>query len=52
LLEKRLEAIDQEEPAALFLGKSRLDTNEARISVLSEINRSLADYGLQALTIV
>jgi hypothetical protein len=48
LLEKRLEAIDQEETATLFLGKSRSDTNEARISLLSEIDRRLAEYGMQA----
>jgi hypothetical protein len=45
MLEKQLHDIDQNESAALFLGKSRLDTNPARISVLSEIGNSLADYG-------
>ena len=46
MLEKQLEKIDQEETAILFLGSSRSDTNGKRISVLSEIENALADYGV------
>ncbi|KAI1504694.1 hypothetical protein F5X99DRAFT_370710 [Biscogniauxia marginata] len=44
LLEKRLEKIDREEVAPLCLGSSRRDTNNERSSVLSEIDKALADY--------
>lgn len=44
LLEKQLEKIDQEETAILFLGKSRCDSNNERIQVLSQIDSALADY--------
>ncbi|KAK4170902.1 hypothetical protein QBC36DRAFT_250540 [Triangularia setosa] len=44
LLEKRLEKIDREEVALLSLGSSRDDTNRERISVLAEIDATLADY--------
>ncbi|OSS51608.1 hypothetical protein B5807_03238 [Epicoccum nigrum] len=44
VLEQRLERIDQEETSLLFLGKSRCDRNEDRLSTLSEIEAALADY--------
>jgi hypothetical protein len=45
LLEKRLEQTDNEERSQLFLGKSRSDRNADRISLLSEIEAGLVDYG-------
>jgi hypothetical protein len=45
LLEQRLEKIDREETAVLFLGSSRDDSNNERNSVLSEIDTALANYG-------
>ncbi|CAH0046003.1 unnamed protein product, partial [Clonostachys solani] len=44
ILEKRLEEIDNQEPAPLFLGKSRFDRNEARKKVLAEIELCLEEY--------
>ncbi|KAL2011080.1 hypothetical protein VTN00DRAFT_3798 [Thermoascus crustaceus] len=44
ILEKRLDAIDREENAPLFLGSSRRDRNAERQAVLSEIDPALADY--------
>jgi hypothetical protein len=49
VLEEKLQAIDKEEPAALFLGKSRLDTNQERLSVLAEIDSTMADYGMAGI---
>lgn len=46
ILEKRLEEIDNQEPAPLFLGKSRFDRNEARKEVLAEIETCLEEYGI------
>lgn len=46
MLESRLDQVDREEPSPLFLGKSRCDRNEARISILSQIETSLAEYGI------
>ncbi|KAK4076865.1 hypothetical protein Purlil1_12547 [Purpureocillium lilacinum] len=43
-LEQGLEEVDREEPSPLFLGKSRCDRNDARKSLLSEIEVCLADY--------
>ncbi|KIW29935.1 uncharacterized protein PV07_05720 [Cladophialophora immunda] len=43
-LEKQLEQVDDEEPSPLFLGKSRLDANEQRRTVLAELETALADY--------
>lgn len=48
VLEQRLEQIDQQEESPLFLGKSRCDRNTDRISLLSEIEGRLADYGTWA----
>ena len=48
MLEQRLEQIDQQEESPLFLGKSRCDRNTNRISLLSEIEHRLADYGTWA----
>jgi len=45
LLEERLEKVDREERSPLFLGKSRCDGNLERISLLSEIESQLAEYG-------
>ena len=52
MLESQLRDIDQAEPVALFLGKTRSDTNAARLSVLSEIDRCLADYGASNTTVM
>lgn len=45
ILEQKLEQIDQEETSPLFLGKSRCDKNTDRITLLSEIESCLTDYG-------
>lgn len=49
MIEQRLEEIDQEERSRLFLGKSRLDRNPERISLLSEADTLLNDYGEYSL---
>lgn len=46
ILEERLDKIDIEENALLFLGKSRCDRNPERKHVLEELENKLADYGL------
>ena len=45
LLEKKLDRIDREETAPLFLACSRRDGNAARQAVLSQIQEALAAYG-------
>jgi hypothetical protein len=45
LLEQQLDEIDEDEKCALFLGKSRCDSNVDRAAVLAEIEDGLADYG-------
>jgi hypothetical protein len=45
MLEQKLERVDHEEISPLFLGKSRCDGNPERVSLLSEIETCLADYG-------
>jgi hypothetical protein len=45
MLEQKLERVDHEEISSLFLGKSRCDGNPERVSLLSEIETRLADYG-------
>jgi hypothetical protein len=45
MLEEQLEQVDYEETSPLYLGKSRCDRNAERISLLSEIDSHLADYG-------
>lgn len=45
MLEQRLDEVDLNETSPLFLGKSRSDMNADRISLLAEIEISLADYG-------
>jgi hypothetical protein len=45
VLEQKLDKIDREERSLLFLGSGRLDRNADRLSCLSEIELSLADYG-------
>jgi hypothetical protein len=47
MLEERLDEVDQEESNLLFLGKSRCDHNPNRISLLSQIEACLADYGIR-----
>jgi hypothetical protein len=49
LLEKQLQKIDREEVAILSLGSSRRDSNSERNSILSQIDKALADYGMRAL---
>ncbi|KAL3489626.1 hypothetical protein BJX62DRAFT_238892 [Aspergillus germanicus] len=44
VLEKKLESIDQEEKAVLFLGASRRDKNVGRQAVIADIDSALADY--------
>jgi hypothetical protein len=46
MLEQRLDEIDQHETSPLFLGKSRSDRNADRLSLLSDIETCLADYGV------
>ncbi|KAI3325616.1 hypothetical protein HD806DRAFT_490781 [Xylariaceae sp. AK1471] len=43
-LEEQLDQIDRDEPLPIFLGKSRGDINSERLSILSQIDSSLADY--------
>jgi hypothetical protein len=45
MLEQKLDQLDQQETSPLFLGKSRCDGNTDRISLLSEVELCLADYG-------
>lgn len=45
ILEEKLEQVDYLEAAPLYLGKSRSDRNTERITLLSEIDTALADYG-------
>jgi hypothetical protein len=45
VLEKKLEQVDRDEKAQLFLGKSRADKNVKRQEILGEIDTALADYG-------
>jgi len=45
LLEQQLDEIDENEKCALFLGKSRCDSNADRATVLAEVEESLTDYG-------
>ncbi len=52
MLEERLEHVDQQEASPLFLGKSRSDGNTDRISLLSEIESGLVDYGIHRVEII
>ena len=52
LLEERLDEVDKLETALLFLGNSRNDQNAQRISLLSEIEASLANYGISSPKLV
>lgn len=45
ILEEKLKEVDYLEAAPLYLGKNRSDRNMERISLLSEIDTALADYG-------
>lgn len=45
VLEQQLDQIDEQESIHLFLGKSRCDANERRLSILSKIELELANYG-------
>lgn len=46
ILEEKLDQVDKNETSLLYLGKSRSDANENRLSILKEIESSLADYGM------
>ncbi|KAI1327067.1 hypothetical protein F5Y16DRAFT_208553 [Xylariaceae sp. FL0255] len=43
-LEEQLDKVDKDEQLPLFLGKSRGDRNSERLSILSKLDASLADY--------
>jgi hypothetical protein len=45
MLERQLDEVDQAEPAPLFLGMSRLDRNEERRNIISQLEASLTNYG-------
>lgn len=45
VLEEKLQVLDREEQRLLFLGSLRRDVNTERESLLSELDRALADYG-------
>lgn len=45
LLESQLENVDREEESVLFLGSNRVDKNDERLSLLSQIEDALTDYG-------
>jgi hypothetical protein len=49
ILEEKLKQIDESEPCPLFLGKSRIDNNQSRKSVLADVDARLAEYGSYAL---
>ncbi|KAK1838550.1 hypothetical protein CCHR01_18822 [Colletotrichum chrysophilum] len=44
VLEEQLDQLDENEESPLFLGRSRCDKNDARHSLLREIEQCLADY--------
>ena len=44
-LEEELEKLDFQEPSPLNLGSFRADTNIARIQVLKDLDKALAEYG-------
>ncbi|KAK0706615.1 hypothetical protein B0T26DRAFT_463760 [Lasiosphaeria miniovina] len=44
MLEERLEGIDRQETVPLRLGCSRRDNNSERISIVSDIEKTLAEY--------
>ncbi|KAL6920565.1 hypothetical protein FSHL1_004542 [Fusarium sambucinum] len=44
VLEKKLDDIDDVEPVDIFLGKSRIDRNQDRLTVLADIESNLAGY--------
>lgn len=46
ILEEKLNQADRNEGCLLFLGKSRCDANGDRLSILNDIEKSLADYGM------
>lgn len=45
VLERQLDHLDDLESSALFLGKSRCDSNAERLSLLTDIESCLVDYG-------
>jgi hypothetical protein len=45
-MEKRLDDIDRDEKAELFLGNVRRDRNDERAVVLRNLDEALADYGI------
>lgn len=48
ILEEKIQRLDKEKLAGLFLGKSRVDTNQERLFVLVEIDSAMEDYGIPA----
>jgi hypothetical protein len=48
-LEKRLDEIDESEKAPIFLGKARMDRNSDRLTILSDIETSLDEFGMSRL---
>ncbi|KAL4727146.1 hypothetical protein ACLX1H_006047 [Fusarium chlamydosporum] len=44
VLEQKLDDIDNAETIPIFLGKARIDRNQDRLSVLAEIESTLAEY--------
>ncbi len=47
LLEEKLEKEDREESRELFLGSLRKDRNRSRQKTLTQLDLSLAKYGMQ-----
>jgi len=45
-LEAKLDSIDENETRPLYLGVSRVDRNEERWQILSEIDTHMASYGM------
>lgn len=46
MLEEQLDTVDSEESRVLFLGSCRKDRNAARQHILTELDSSLAKYGM------
>lgn len=49
-LEEELDALDEREPKALFLGSRRRDANPERDVVLARLESAVADYGAWSST--
>jgi hypothetical protein len=48
-IEEKLDDIDRNEEAELFLGNRRRDRNDKRAVVLKNLDEALADYGTEML---